>query len=78
MRQKKVHLGCSCHPYKYAWYVFCTRDFVEENDYDKWLLTEALEETTCKRCIKADDKLTKQMIAAGILNPDGTPTDCAD
>ena len=75
MRQKKVHLGCNCHPYKYAWYVFCKSDFVEEKDYDKWLLTDELKETTCKKCIKTNDKITKRMIADGVLNPDGTLVD---
>ena len=68
--QKKIYLGCNCHPYKYAWFVWCKKDLVEEKDYDKWLLTDDVEEATCKKCLVADDKYTKQMMAEGLLNPD--------
>lgn len=72
MSRKKVHLGCNCYPYKRAWHVFCKKDFVEENDYDKWLLTEDVNEVTCKRCLKEDARLQKEMIESGLLNPDGS------
>jgi hypothetical protein len=69
---KKTHFGCNCHPYRYAWYIFCKCDFIEEDDYDKWLFTDKIEEVTCKRCLKSDAKMTAQMQADGLLNPDGS------
>lgn len=69
---RKVHLGCNCHPYAYAWYIFCRSDLIYEDKYDTLSKSENIKEVTCKRCIKIDAKSTKEMIEAGLLNPDGT------
>jgi len=69
--KKKTHLYVSCHPYKYARYIFCLSDLVEEDDYDKWLVSDKIEEVTCKKCLKYEAKLTKQMLEAGVIDESG-------
>lgn len=55
VKMKKTHLGVDCHPYKYAWFVYCRVELVE--DFENWQLTEEPKEATCKRCLAAFEKI---------------------
>jgi len=62
VKMKKIHLGVDCHPYKYAWYVYCRVELIE--DFENWQLTEEPKEATCKRCLALFEKISEGMDAA--------------
>lgn len=56
---KKTHLGVDCHPYQYAWFVYCRSELVE--DFDNWQLTDDSKKATCKHCLRAFNKIREGM-----------------
>jgi len=59
VKMKKIHLGVDCHPYKYAWFVYCRVELIE--DFENWQLTEEPKEATCKRCLALFGKISEGM-----------------
>jgi len=70
MKNRKVHLGFSLHPYeRWSAYVFCRREFVKDDGSTQF--TDEIEEVTCKRCILSNKKLDEQMKKDGVMTEDG-------
>jgi hypothetical protein len=70
MKNRKVHLGFSLHPYeRWSAYVFCCKEFVKDDGSIQF--TDKIEEVTCKRCILSNKKFDEQMKKDGVMTEDG-------